>query len=104
MKIRSRIVGTKASTALKFFGAALLVALATNVQAQLLKKIQFTPAEGYTAGWLIGQPTVGTQWENADANPDFGGYNNGASWTNSDGSPFLMVTATNWSGKQWALK
>ena len=93
----------RTSIVLKFLAFGLLVFLTADLQAQLLKKIKFTPAEGYTNGWLIGQPSIGTKWENANGNESFGGYNNGASWTNSDGTPFYMVTATNWSGSKWAM-
>lgn len=87
---------------LKFLAFGLLVFLAPNLQAQVLKKIQFTPVEGYTNGWLIGQPSIGTQWENANGNTDFGGLNNGRSLMIDD-KPFLMATATNWSGTKWAM-
>ena len=46
---------------LKFLAFGLLVFLTPNLQAQVLKKIQFPPVEGYTNGWLIGQPSIGTQ-------------------------------------------
>lgn len=101
---KSTVTKARISTVLKFLGCGLLVFLTADLQAQLLKKIQFTPAEGYTNGWLIGQPSSGTKWENANGDENFGGLNNGASWTNSDGSPFYMATATNWSGSKWAMK
>src|SRR4026209_41893 len=90
------------STVIKLLGCGLLVFLTADLQAQLLKKVQFTPAEGYTNGWLIGQPSIGTKWENANGDINNDGLNNGQSLMIDD-QPLLMATATNWSGKKWAM-
>jgi hypothetical protein len=78
------------STVMKIFGCGLLVFLTADLQAQLLKKIQFTPAEGYTNGWAYGQPAQdGTNvWWNTSTYP-------GNGWTNADGSTFYSNIITN---------
>lgn len=82
----------------------LLVFVAADLQAQLLYKTQFSAVEGYTNGWMIGQPSIGNQWLNANADwdwvevnePGYTKLNNGKSWV-PDGAtePFYIVTATN---------
>jgi hypothetical protein len=92
---------------LKILWCSLLVVIATDVQAQLLYKTKFSALEGYTNGWMIGQPAYGNKWANANADWDwvyaneptpeaYSPLNNGRSWI-PDGAtePFLIVTATN---------
>ncbi len=79
------------STLLKFLACGLLIFLAADLQAQLLKRINFTAAEGYTNGPLFGQPTgAGTNavWTDVSANQ-------GNSFSNADGSPWIICTVTN---------
>jgi len=89
--------------------------LNADVQAQLLKKIKFSALEGYTDGWMIGQPSIGSKWQNANADwewvlanvPIPEGYsplNNGKSWIPEGATePWYIVTATNttapWGGQ-----
>lgn len=84
------------------------VLLAADVQAQLLLKTKFSALEGYTNGWMIGQPSTGNKWTNANADWDWvlaneEGYNplnNGKSWmitneVSGELEPYYIVTATN---------
>jgi len=90
-------------TVLKHIACGLLAFLAADLQAQLLYKTKFLAVEGYTNGWVIGQPSIGNKWINANADwdwananePGYNPLNDGHSWTNSDGSPFYIATATN---------
>jgi len=74
------------SIVLKFLGCALLALLTADLQAQLLYKTKFSAVEGYTNGWIIGQPSIGNQWLNANADWSYdtsGAYqnlNNGKCW------------------------
>ena len=45
----------------------MLVWMAADVQAQLLYKTKFSALEGYTNGWMIGQPSIGNKWLNVNA-------------------------------------
>jgi hypothetical protein len=105
-------------TVLALAGCGLLVLSAVQPQAQLLFKTKFSALEGYTDGWIIGQPSSGNKWANANA--DFawneandplygvpssqGGYgramNNGKSWMVTNQvtgavEPYYIATATN---------
>ena len=74
----------------------LLVLLTADLQAQLIKRINFTAAEGYTNGPLWGQPA------GAGANVWTPVSNNqGNSWTNADGSPWIVHTVTNGTWYIW---
>ena len=57
----------RTSTILKFLGCGLLVFSTADVHAQLLYKTKFSALEGYTNGWMIGQPSVGNKWANVNA-------------------------------------
>ena len=103
----------KISTLLKLLVAGLLVFMTADLQAQLIYKTKFSAVEGYTNGWAIGQPSIGNQWINANADWDwvnafepspasYSPMNNGCSWwpTEADipgwpGGPWYIVTATN---------
>ncbi len=95
-------------TGLKLAGCGLAVFLTADAQAQLLFKTKFSAIEGYTNGWIIGQPSIGNKWENANADwewckdnePEYVKLNNGKSWmvTNEitkELEPYYIVTATN---------
>jgi len=95
-------------TGLKLAGCGLAVFLTADIQAQLLFKTKFSAIEGYTNGWIIGQPSIGNKWENANADwewcevnePEYVKLNNGKSWmvTNEitkELEPYYIVTATN---------
>jgi hypothetical protein len=76
--------------------------LTTETQAQLIYKTKFLAVEGYTNGWMIGQPSIGNQWLNANADWSYdtsGAYqnlNNGKSWWPPEATePWYIVTATN---------
>jgi len=99
--------GITRSNAPKFLACGLLILLAADLQAQLLYKTRFSAVEGYTDGWMIGQPSIGNKWQNANADWDwvlanepspetYSPLNNGMSWT-PDGAtePWYIVTATN---------
>lgn len=104
---KSSVTKPTPSTVLKFLGCALLALLAADLQAQLLYKTKFSAVEGYTNGWVIGQPSIGNKWSNANANwqwfADNGispaGYtplNNGKSWWPEGATePWYIATATN---------
>jgi hypothetical protein len=91
----------------KLFACGLLVFAATGVQAQLLFKTKFSAVEGYTNGWIIGQPSIGNKWQNANADWDwvyanepnpaaYSPLNNGKSWTPEGATePWYIATATN---------
>lgn len=96
------------TTLFRLVGCGLLISLAAGVQAQLLAKIKFSALEGYTDGWMIGQPSIGTnKWENANADWDwvyanegdpaaYGPLNNGKSWwPEGAAEPWYIVRATN---------
>ena len=95
------------STALRFLGCGLLVFLTADLQAQLLYKTKFSAVEGYASGWMIGQPSIGNKWVNANADWDwvyaheptpeaYSPLNNGKSWVPEGATePFYIVTATN---------
>jgi hypothetical protein len=95
------------SIASKVAGGGLLILLAANLQAQLLYKTQFSAVEGYTDGWMIGQPSSGNRWQNANADwewvqahepsPEtYSPLNNGKSWIPEGANePWYIVTATN---------
>jgi hypothetical protein len=102
----------KTSTVMKFLACGVLAFLAAeDLQAQLLFKTKFCSAEGYTNGWAIGQPATGPLAANPLVNMDAadpdqpGSYNNGISYTNDDGSPWLVTTISNVNaaagGKMW---
>jgi len=109
----SRTTKISASTLLKCAIGGLLVLLTADLQAQLLYKTKFLPVEGYTSGWLIGQPSTGNPatgniWSNINAFFDLassmtGECNNGHSYTNADGSPWYIHTITNISPTDYAL-
>lgn len=101
---RPTVKRTTALLLLKMLGCGLLVFPTADLQAQLLKKIKFTTLEGYTNGWMIGQPSKGDQWQNVNADwdwcavndPDYTKLNNGMSWTPEGATePYYIVTATN---------
>ena len=93
--------------AFKLLACVLFMHLATILEAQLIFKTKFSAIEGYTNGWIIGQPSVGNKWMNANADWDWvnanepspGSYsplNNGKSWTPEGATePWYIVTATN---------
>jgi hypothetical protein len=101
MKIRT-------STLLQWLICGWLVLLTADLQAQLLFKTKFASGEGYSNGWLMGQPstgnpTTGNVWSNINAfflpvdgpATNAGNCNNGHSWTNQDGTPWYIMTITN---------
>ena len=95
------------SSAVKFWACGLLLGLAADLQAQLLYKTKFSAVEGYTNGWMIGQPSIGNKWANANADWDwvyanepspesYSPLNNGKSWVPEGATePWYIVTATN---------
>ncbi|HNQ87509.1 MAG TPA: hypothetical protein PKM73_02610 [Verrucomicrobiota bacterium] len=97
----------KTPTFLKLLGCGLLALSTVDVQAQLLYKTKFSAMEGYTNGWMIGQPSIGAKWENANADWDwvwaneyspeaYSPMNNGKSWFPEGATePWYIVTATN---------
>jgi hypothetical protein len=102
------VMNARISTLLKLLVGGLLVLLAADLQAQLIFKTQFSTVEGYTNGWIIGQPTTGvTKWANANAffDQDIGNCNDGHSWWPLEdelhnipdwpGGPWNILTATN---------
>ena len=104
MKTSTRIV---LSVVAKLLGSAFLILFAADLQAQLLFKTKFSAVEGYTNGWIIGQPSIGNKWLNANADfewvqanePDPAAYsplNNGRSWVPEEATePWFIATATN---------
>jgi len=100
-------INMKRSTILKLLGCGLLLFLTADLQAQLVKKVKFSALEGYTNGWMIGQPSAGDKWTNVNADWDwvyaneptpesYGPLNNGKSWIpEGETEPWLLVTATN---------
>jgi len=112
------IMNVKPSTLLKLLVAGLLILLTADLQAQLLYKTKFLPVEGYTNGWLIGQPSTGNAatgniWSNINAfflsSPggpvtNANNCNNGHSYTNADGSPWYILTITNLTPTDYALR
>ncbi len=95
-------MSTKISTLLKMLACSCLVFLAADLQAQLLYKTKFSAVEGYTNGWMIGQPPIGNKWLNAnadwsyDTSEAYTSLNNGRSWwPEGAAGPWLIVTATN---------
>lgn len=107
MKPFTRTLHSIAAIAPTLLACGLFAFVATDAQAQLLYKTKFTSIEGYTNGWMIGQPSIGAKWENANADwdwvqanePDPASYsplNNGKSWIPEDATePWYIVTATN---------
>ena len=84
------------STVLKFLGCGALVLLTADLQGQLIKQINFSAAEGYTNGPLWGQPAgAGSNTWTCVSN------NEGNSWTNADGTPFIVHTVTNGAMYIW---
>ena len=82
-KKETPVMNVRISTLLKLLVCGLLVLLAADLQAQLIFKTKFSAVEGYTNGWIIGQPTAGvTKWANANAffEQDIGNCNDGHSW------------------------
>jgi hypothetical protein len=82
-------------TILRFLGFALLVLAAADLQAQLIKKINFSKAEGYTNGPLWGQP--------AGASPNVWtcvSDNQGNSFV-TNGQPWIVHTVTNGAMHIW---
>jgi hypothetical protein len=110
------------STLLKFLVCGVLVLLTADLQGQLLFKTKFSSAEGYTNGWIIGQPSIGNKWINANADfawnaandPNYGAnnaMNNGCSWWPTQvqrpgwpGGPWYIATITNCTATGGALK
>ena len=98
-------MNVRISTLLKLLVCGLLVLLAADLQAQLIFKTKFSAVEGYTNGWIIGQPTAGvTKWANANAffEQDIGNCNDGHSWWPTQdeipgwpGGPWDILTAVN---------
>ena len=97
-------MNVRISTLLKLLVCGLLVLLAADLQAQLLYKTQFSAVEGYTNGWIIGQPAIGNKWINANADwdwceinePGYNPLNNGCSWWPEGWTePWYILTATN---------
>ena len=91
-------------TVAKLLGCGAAVFLIADAQAQLLFKTKFSALEGYTDGWMIGQPSIGAKWENANADwdwcaanePEYVKLNNGKSWVpEGETEPYYIVTATN---------
>ena len=100
--MESTAMNTKSSFVLKFLVSALLVLLAADLQAQLLYKTKFSAVEGYTNGWVIGQPSVGNKWVNAnddwsyDTSGAYTSLNDGKSWWPEGATePWYIATATN---------
>ena len=46
-------------TVAKLLGCGVAVFLVADAQARLLFKTKFSALEGYTNGWMIGQPSTG---------------------------------------------
>jgi hypothetical protein len=108
----------KLSTLLKCLICGLLVLVTADLQAQLLYKTKFSAVEGYSNGWLIGQPSTGNPatgniWSNINAFflPEGGpatnvsNCNNGHSWW-PDGwdHPWYIMTITNCASQEGALR
>ena len=85
----------KKSTVLKLLGCSLLTLLATDLQAQLIKQIKFSKAEGYTDGPLFGQPAGGgaSVWTSVSDNQ-------GNSFVTND-VPWIVLTVTNGAMHIW---
>ena len=91
----------------KVLACGFLTVVAANLQAQLLFKTKFSAVEGYTNGWIIGQPSIGNKWQNANADfdwvlahepdpPSYSPLNNGKSWIPAEATePWYIATATN---------
>jgi hypothetical protein len=105
--MKTSIIHRTTPKLLKLLGCGLLLLATGDLHAQLIKKIKFTALEGYTNGWMIGQPSAGGKWENANADwewvyanepapESYSPLNNGKSWTPPDQTePWYIVTATN---------
>jgi hypothetical protein len=79
----------KTSTTLKILACGYLLLLATDLQAQVIKKINFSPAEGYTNGPLWGQPAAeASTWTCVSANT-------GDTFYTEDGDHVIVNTVTN---------
>ncbi len=76
----------------------MLILLTGDLQAQVIKKVEFSAAEGYTNGWLYGQPGKDglNVWTDISDNP-------GNSWTNADGSTFYCQIQTNMTDSTGAV-
>jgi hypothetical protein len=107
------------STLLKLLACGMLVLLTADLQAQLLFRTKFSSAEGYTNGWIIGQPSIRNKWINANADygwvaandPTYVKVNNGCSWWPTTaqlpgwpGGPWYIATITNCTATGGALK
>ena len=101
-----RVLNIRKSTVLKLLGCGMLVFLTADLQAQLIYKTKFSAVEGYTNGWVIGQPSVGNKWSNANNdwdwvnanNPAYNNMNDGKSWWPEGATePWYIATATNCS-------
>jgi len=89
---------------MKCLACVAIIAIAADLQAQLIYKCKFSAVEGYTNGWAIGQPSIGNKWINANYNLDYlsanglttySPINNGAGSTNEDGSIFYNASVIN---------
>ena len=85
----------KKSTVLKFLGCGVLLFATAGLQAQLIKKINFSKAEGYTNGPLWGQP-VGA----GNAVWTCVSDNQGNSFV-TNGQPWIVHTVTNGAMYIW---
>lgn len=99
---KSTVPIMRTPTVLKFLAGGLLVFLTADLQAQLIYKTKFSAVEGYTNGWMIGQPSIGNKWLNANADWSYdtsGAYtslNDGKSWWPEGATePWYIVRATN---------
>jgi len=97
-------MNVKLSTFLKLLICGSFAFLTADLQAQLIYKCKFSAVEGYTNGWVIGQPSIGNKWANANAffDQDIGNCNDGHSWWPTEaelpgwpGGPWNICTATN---------
>lgn len=79
----------RASAGLRWLGCGLLVVLAASLQAQLIKQINFSKAEGYTDGPLWGQPAgASAVWTCVSANT-------GDTFVNDEGELIIVQSITN---------
>ncbi len=104
---KSTVPKIATSTVLKFLAGGLLVLLAANLPAQLIYKTKFSAVEGYTNGWVIGQPSIGNKWANAnddwsyDTSGAYQNLNNGRSWWPEGATePWYIARATNCTSPQ----
>lgn len=99
---KSSVINMRTSTVLKFLACGLLAFLTADLQAQLIYKTKFSAVEGYTNGWVIGQPAIGNKWLNAnddwsyDTSGAYNNLNNGQSWWPEGATePWYIARATN---------